>query len=107
MIAGPPGALVVSSGVYTYVHETFASVIGAPLARLGVATRCTTSPVRTVVSLIPRSIDATGFAATVYFCCADTPSAVAETVTVPGLSALTLPKRSTDATLASELRQVT
>jgi hypothetical protein len=83
-----------------------ASAIGVPFARRAVATRCTTSPVRRCVSLIPMSILVTGLVAITYCLFTVRPSAVALIVTAPGLCAVTKPKRSTVATDGSELRQV-
>jgi hypothetical protein len=83
-----------------------AFVTGWPFARRN-RLRHGTSPVFTVVSFTCRSMVVTGLAATRYSFRAVTPSASAVMTVVPGLSALTLPNRSTVATLASDDRHVT
>src|SRR5688572_19558215 len=103
---GPPGALTVfpSGATYAKLHVIGASVTTEPSARFVAPFRRMTSPVRSVVSGILGSSDATGLAATVYAFVALTPSASAVIVTAPVLTAVTLPNRSTVATAGSDER---
>src|SRR5215475_6497570 len=109
MIPGPPftpPGTSESSGTYVYDQVTGASPTGEPSARFGVATRCTTSPVRMTSSFIPISIDVTGLFGIVYDFDARMPSASAVIVTTPARFASTLPQRSTVAIVGFELRHV-
>src|SRR5687768_382922 len=96
-----------SSGVYVNVHVIGASLSWAPARSFAMALTFTTSPVRTSAWLTCTSSDPTGLGPIVYGRSPFTPSTVAEMTTAPGLTAVTLPNRSTVATSVLELVQRT